>query len=118
MKQRQRISKLDHFRKNAKEVSKGNVLICTDVGSRGLDIPEVDIVINYHIPLNTENMVHRSGRTARANKEGICYNLVSEKELNLYKSILRELKIMKLLLKVCIFLIWISTDQYLSMLKV
>lgn len=108
MQQKQRISKLDSFRKNAKQahaegsekMTKGNVLFCTDVGARGLDIPEVDIVIHYHIPLTTENFVHRSGRTARALKGGKCLSLVSEKELNLYKKILRELKIYELTIKI------------------
>lgn len=99
MQQRSRIKKLDKFRTNKKSNNNGNVLICTDVGSRGLDIPEVDIVINYHIPLTCENFVHRSGRTARANKSGICISLVSEKELNLYQKILRELKIYEISLK-------------------
>lgn len=105
MQQKQRISKLDSFRNSAKlnkvgeKNEPGNILFCTDVGSRGLDIPEVDIVINYHIPLNSENFVHRSGRTARALKSGQCLNLVCEKELNLYKKILRELKIYELSLK-------------------
>ena len=123
MQQRQRISKLDKFRNNAKNkdtnlnlnnydttensvnimkdnsLTKGNVLICTDVGARGLDIPEVDLVIHYHIPNNAENFVHRSGRTARVNKSGKCVSLVSDKELNQYKSILREIKIYEITLK-------------------
>jgi superfamily II DNA/RNA helicase len=103
MQQRSRIKKLDKFRSSSikkNQITKiGNVLICTDVGSRGLDIPEVDVVINYHIPLTCENFVHRSGRTARANKSGICISLVSEKELTLYQKILRELKIYEISLK-------------------
>lgn len=113
MQQKQRISKLDKFRKNAEKAKfNGNVLLCTDVGSRGLDIPEVDVVINYHIPLTSENFVHRSGRTARANKEGQCLNLVSEKEGNLYKKILRELKIYELTMKTMPIS---QLDQYKSM---
>jgi ATP-dependent RNA helicase DDX24/MAK5 len=102
MQQKQRITKLDRFRKSAKTIEKdenGNILFSTDVAARGLDIPEVDIVIHYHIPLTAENFVHRSGRTARAMKGGECYSLVSEKEMNLYKNILRELKIYELTIK-------------------
>jgi len=88
MQQSQRIKNLDKFRK--KEV---NVLFRTDVGARGLDVPLVDIVIHYHIPKTTELFIHRSGRTARASKEGTCVSLISEAELNLYKRIMKDLKI-------------------------
>jgi len=49
---------------------RSNVLIATDVAARGLDIPNVDFVIHYRLPLNAEAFMHRSGRTARAGKEG------------------------------------------------
>lgn len=65
MQQHHRIKKLDSFRQG-----KVNVLICTDVASRGLDIPEVEIVINVHCPKDIDTLVHRSGRTARMGKSG------------------------------------------------
>jgi superfamily II DNA/RNA helicase len=46
------------------------VLVCTDVASRGLDIPEVEVVINIHCPKDIDTLVHRSGRTARMGKVG------------------------------------------------
>lgn len=46
------------------------LLIATDVAARGLDIPDVEIVINYSFPLTTEDYVHRIGRTGRAGKSG------------------------------------------------
>jgi len=49
------------------------LLIATDVASRGLDIPNVEVVINYTFPLTIEDYVHRIGRTGRAGKEGISY---------------------------------------------
>lgn len=65
MQQKQRIKKLDGFR-----AGKCNILICTDVASRGIDIPQVDVVINIHCPKDIDTLVHRSGRTARMGKEG------------------------------------------------
>lgn len=48
------------------------LLIATDVAARGLDIPDVEAVINYSFPLTTEDYVHRIGRTGRAGKTGTC----------------------------------------------
>ncbi len=53
------------------------VLVATDVASRGLDIDDVDLVINYDIPEETEYYIHRIGRTGRAGREGQAYSLVS-----------------------------------------
>ena len=88
MQQSQRMKYLDKFREG-----NSNILFCTDVGARGLDIPSVDLVIHYHIPKMTENFIHRSGRTARAHQGGKTISLISENEMNLYKKILKDLKI-------------------------
>jgi ATP-dependent RNA helicase DBP3 len=51
------------------------LLVATDVAARGLDIPDVEVVINYSFPLTTEDYVHRIGRTGRAGKTGIAHTL-------------------------------------------
>jgi superfamily II DNA/RNA helicase len=57
-----------------------NILVATDIVSRGIDIEGIDIVINYDVPHDAEDYIHRIGRTARANKEGTGLTFVSEKE--------------------------------------
>ena len=51
------------------------LLVATDVAARGLDIPDVEVVINYSFPLTTEDYVHRIGRTGRAGKTGIAHTM-------------------------------------------
>jgi superfamily II DNA/RNA helicase len=57
-----------------------NILVCTDLASRGLDIPEVKHVIHYHLPANEQGYIHRNGRTARMNAEGDSYLILSTEE--------------------------------------
>lgn len=58
------------------------VLIATDILSRGIDIDTIDLVINYDVPNDGEDYVHRIGRTARAEAEGAAFTFVGEKEQN------------------------------------
>lgn len=58
-----------------------NVLVATDVAARGLDIVDVDLVINYEMPQDAESYVHRIGRTGRAGKEGKAFSFISEKDV-------------------------------------
>lgn len=55
-------------------------LISTDLASRGLDVDHIDRVINYHLPQQIENYLHRVGRTARAGREGQVINLVTDRD--------------------------------------
>lgn len=63
--QAQRSKAVEEFKSGAKPL-----LVATDVAARGLDIPDVEVVVNYSFPLTTEDYVHRIGRTGRAGKTG------------------------------------------------
>lgn len=58
-----------------------NVLVSTDLASRGLDIPGVDNVVHYHLPLDEESYIHRNGRTARWDADGDAYMLLGPTEV-------------------------------------
>ena len=58
------------------------VLVATDILSRGIDIDTIDLVINYDVPGDGEDYVHRIGRTARAEADGAAFTLIGEKEQN------------------------------------
>ena len=64
-----------------------NILVATDIVSRGIDIDDVRLVINYDVPHDSEDYVHRIGRTARANNDGVAVTFVSEKEQSKFKEI-------------------------------
>ncbi len=65
------------------------LLVATDILSRGIDIDTIDLVINYDVPGDGEDYVHRIGRTARAEADGVAFTLVSEKEQNKFAAIER-----------------------------
>ncbi|QLL33520.1 hypothetical protein HG536_0E04310 [Torulaspora globosa] len=71
--QEQRLQSVNQFK--SLEVP---ILVCTDLASRGLDIPKIEVVINYDMPKNYEIYLHRVGRTARAGREGRSVSLVGE----------------------------------------
>lgn len=87
MAQRARLKSLERFTSNSL-----GLLMATDVAARGLDIPNVEHVIHYQVPRTTENYIHRSGRTARGNKEGIAILLMEPNEVNDYVKLCRTLK--------------------------
>ncbi len=80
--QRDRTDNLARFRASA-----ARILVATDVASRGLDIPEVDLVVNYDVPRNPDDYIHRVGRTARAGKEGEAITLVGQRDVALFLAI-------------------------------
>ena len=63
------------------------IIIATDIISRGIDVDTIDLVINYDVPHDGEDYVHRIGRTARAEADGIAMTLVSEREQSLFADI-------------------------------
>jgi len=69
-------------RANMKAFREGEIelLIATDLASRGLDLERVDRVINYHLPRESDNYLHRAGRTARAGRKGLVINFVTERD--------------------------------------
>ncbi|XP_031639943.1 probable ATP-dependent RNA helicase DDX47 [Contarinia nasturtii] len=82
MSQNKRLAALNKFRSKNR-----SILISTDVASRGLDIPHVDIVINLDIPTHSKDYIHRVGRTARAGRAGKAITFVTQYDVELYQRI-------------------------------
>lgn len=80
MVQKARLRSIERFTKS-KEVNESSILIATDVAARGLDIPNVQLVIHYHLPRAADSYVHRSGRTARAGQSGASILLCGPEEV-------------------------------------
>lgn len=87
MEQRERQIAIKSFKENREEI-----LVATDVASRGLDISDISHVFNYHMPLNPEIYVHRIGRTGRAGKKGVAITLVTPLEFRDLKRIKEQIK--------------------------
>ena len=85
--QDERLKALDAFKKG--EV---DLLVCTDVAARGLDIKDVPAVFNFDIPFNAEDYVHRIGRTGRAGASGLAVSFVSAKDARLVADIEKLIK--------------------------
>ncbi len=82
-----RLKALDSFKDN-----KSQILVATDVAARGLDIQMLPCIVNYELPQNAEDFVHRIGRTGRAGSEGLAVTLISEDEVEYFKNIEKFLK--------------------------
>ncbi|KAL1297107.1 hypothetical protein AAFC00_004689 [Neodothiora populina] len=78
----ERINNLARFRARA-----ARILVATDVAARGLDIPDVGLVINYDLPRDPDDYIHRVGRTARAGREGTSISLVGQRDVALVQAI-------------------------------
>ena len=71
--------------------SKNGVLIATDVAARGLDIPLVEHVVHFNLPRTADAYIHRSGRTARAQKPGFALLLCSAEEKGTQRALMKSL---------------------------
>ena len=80
--QKERTKAMDQFKQG-----KFNIMIATDISARGIDIPDINYVINYDLPEKKENYVHRVGRTGRGVKKGIAISYCSEEEKEHLKDI-------------------------------
>ncbi len=69
-----------------------NILVATDLLSRGIDIDNIELIINYDVPHEGEDYIHRIGRTARAESDGIAITLISEQEQSKFARIERLLE--------------------------
>lgn len=83
MQQRQRLKNLDRFT----EATTPILMVATDVASRGLDIPQVDLVIHYQMPRTREIYIHRCGRTARAQASGTSIALMAPEDYGTYTAV-------------------------------
>lgn len=72
---------------NSFKAKEKTILIATEVAARGLDIPDVDLIINYDVPMNSKDYVHRVGRTARAGKSGEALTMVTQYDVENYLKI-------------------------------
>jgi ATP-dependent RNA helicase DDX49/DBP8 len=82
LRQLERVANLARFRAQA-----ARILVATDVAARGLDIPEVALVINYDVPRDPDDYIHRVGRTARAGRSGTSVTLVGQRDVDLIHAI-------------------------------
>ncbi|ETM53228.1 hypothetical protein L914_03287 [Phytophthora nicotianae] len=82
MSQNRRLAALGKFKSGL-----SHILISTDVASRGLDIPEVDVVLNFDLPRDADDYIHRVGRTARAGRSGQAISLVTQHDIELLQNI-------------------------------
>jgi ATP-dependent RNA helicase DDX49/DBP8 len=82
LQQRERINNLARFRARV-----AGILVATDVAARGLDIPTVDLVVNYDLPRDPDDYIHRVGRTARAGRPGLSVTLIGQRDVLLVQAI-------------------------------
>ncbi|XP_027999760.1 probable ATP-dependent RNA helicase DDX47 isoform X2 [Eptesicus fuscus] len=82
MSQSKRLGSLNKFKAKTR-----SILLATDVASRGLDIPHVDVVVNFDIPTHSKDYIHRVGRTARAGRSGKSITFVTQYDVELFQRI-------------------------------
>jgi len=90
MTQSQRNWSMESFRKPGSKI-----LVATDVASRGIDVPTTDLVVNFDIPRNLEDYVHRIGRTGRFDRRGKAITMITREDHVFLRRILRTNKVGK-----------------------
>ncbi|SAM04321.1 hypothetical protein [Absidia glauca] len=85
--QSKRLGALNKFKSGSR-----SILVATDVASRGIDIPSVDVVINYDVPQSSKDYIHRVGRTARAGRSGKSITFVTQYDVELIQRIEKDLE--------------------------
>ena len=83
--QKKRMRIMEQFHKNNAEI-----LVCTDVAARGLDIKGVTHIYNYNAPKTSEEYIHRIGRTARAGEKGIAISIISNRDFDNFRKIMED----------------------------
>jgi translation initiation factor 4A len=91
MEQKQREVLMKEFRSGS-----SRVLITTDLLARGIDVQQVSLVINYDLPTNRENYIHRIGRGGRFGRKGVAINFVTTEDVRMLRDIERK--------RLCVFL--------------
>ena len=87
LKQTQRDSVMKKFRNRTLEI-----LVATDVAARGIDVDDIDIVVNYDLPQDEEQYIHRIGRTGRAGRSGVAFTFIVGREIYKLRDIMRYTK--------------------------
>ena len=86
MPQSSRLGALNKFRSKVRDI-----LVATDVAARSLDIPSVDLVLNFDLPPDSKTYVHRVGRTAQAGKSGVAVSVVTQYDIEVFQRIEKAL---------------------------
>jgi ATP-dependent RNA helicase DDX24/MAK5 len=84
LRQKDRLKKLDQFK-----AGDNCIMVATDIAARGLDLPQVDSVVHLQPPRTPESLIHRSGRTARANRAGSCVMIITPTQVSEWKKSVR-----------------------------
>lgn len=87
MDQKMRTKVMERFKRRSLQA-----IVATDVAARGIDVNDITHVINYELPEDVESYTHRSGRTARAGKSGICMSIVTPREIGRMRAVERVAK--------------------------
>lgn len=72
---------------NAFRTGSTRIIITTDLLARGIDVQQVSLVINYDLPLNKENYIHRIGRSGRFGRKGVAINFITPRDVAMLKEI-------------------------------